>query len=48
MQLGIGTSLGLLSNQQLQAILDPSEGSLPYIYDQFETWGSCTVDFGDI
>eukprot|EP00617_Octactis_speculum_P019804 CAMPEP_0185757020 /NCGR_PEP_ID=MMETSP1174-20130828/15458_1 /TAXON_ID=35687 /ORGANISM="Dictyocha speculum, Strain CCMP1381" /LENGTH=259 /DNA_ID=CAMNT_0028436259 /DNA_START=175 /DNA_END=954 /DNA_ORIENTATION=+ len=33
-----------LTNKQLWALLDPIGDSLPYIYDSFASWGSCSFD----
>lgn len=34
-----------LTNKQLWALLKPDGDTVPYIYDQFRQWGSCTVNF---
>ena len=34
----------MYTNEQLWGLLDPSNRHLPYIYDQFTTWGECEWD----
>ena len=34
----------MYTNEELWGLLDPSNGHLPYIYDQFTTWGTCDWD----
>jgi len=36
------------TNKELWALLDPTNDHLPYIYDQFMTWGDLTWDALDI
>ena len=33
-----------LTNKQLWMLLKPDSNSLPYVYDDFTTWGSCDFD----
>lgn len=34
-----------LTNKQIWELLKPDSDTVPYIYDQFQDWGSCSVDF---
>eukprot|EP00752_Nemacystus_decipiens_P007679 g6864.t2 len=39
---GFGDGTEFLTNQQIIDLLSPSNPSLPYVYDKFDTWGSCS------
>eukprot|EP00903_Cladosiphon_okamuranus_P010577 g10002.t1 len=39
--LGVGDSSEFLTNAEIWTIINPKKRSLPYVYDKFETWGSC-------
>ena len=34
-----------LTNKQFWALLEPDGDTIPYVYDNFQSWGTCTVDF---
>ena len=40
--LGAGDSSEFLTNAEIWAIVDPRKRSLPYVYEKFETWGTCS------
>lgn len=39
---GFGDSDELLTNQEIIDLLFPTNPKLPYVYDKFDSWGSCT------
>ena len=39
---GFGDGTDFLTNQDIIDLLSPSNPALPYVYDKFDTWGSCT------
>eukprot|EP00752_Nemacystus_decipiens_P002673 g2501.t1 len=39
---GFGDGTNFLTNQQILDLLSPANAKLPYAYDKFDTWGSCT------
>lgn len=40
--LGAGDSSEFLTNAEIWTIVDPRKRSLPYVYEKFETWGTCS------
>ncbi|CAM9741455.1 unnamed protein product [Pylaiella littoralis] len=40
--LGIGDGSELLTNEEIQQLLHPSNPAVPYLYEDFGTWGTCT------
>eukprot|EP00903_Cladosiphon_okamuranus_P010576 g10001.t1 len=40
-ELGFGESADLLTNAQIQRLMNPSNPGLPYVYDKINTWGDC-------
>eukprot|EP00752_Nemacystus_decipiens_P008189 g7325.t1 len=40
--LGAGRSSEFLTNEDIWRIVNPHNRSLPYLYDKFETWGTCS------
>lgn len=41
-ELGFSEDTARLTNGGLLELLDPSKGHLPFIYDNFRQWGTCT------
>lgn len=40
-ELGFGDDTTLLTNDQIQQMLHPSNPEMPYLYDKFGNWGTC-------
>lgn len=40
-ELGFGDDTNLLTNEQIQQMLHPSNPEMPYVYNKFDAWGTC-------
>lgn len=39
---GLGDSTELLTNADILRLLDPANPNVPYLYEGFTKWGTCT------